>query len=147
MQTATNSEPASNHKKSTSIIADCKAFSGNALAHLRSPRVMCATFCCALTIYYISIPFMYGIDYCHQTFSGVDRHCINLACLEKRNLLENYSLCQESRICWRESHELYEVCLNDECAYAEGYCDNTMAVAFAFVMMPVILCLRSCMRI
>jgi hypothetical protein len=146
IQTETNSDPSGNHKKSTSIIADCHAFSGNALAYLCSPRVLCTTFCCALAIYCISIPFIYGINYCHQTFSGVDRHCINLGCLEKRNLLESYSLCLESRICWRERHKLYDVCLNDECVYAEGYCENTMAVAFTFVMMPVIFCLRSCMR-
>lgn len=144
-QTAPSDDESSDHKAKASIISDCVTFGGNALTYLCSPRVLCAAIFCALTVYYISIPFIYGMEYCHQTFAGVDNHCINLDCLKKRNLLENYSLCQKNRICWREHHKVYDVCLSDECAYAENYCNDTMAVALALVILPFVFCLRSCM--
>lgn len=134
------------NKKKVSTISDYIACGRNALTHCCSIRVACVAAISVIVIYSTFARLTYGLDYCSKAFPGTDSRCMDFNCLKECDLLENYSRCKRDRTCWRENHDQFEDCLNDQCVYATDYCDNTMAFCLVCVVMPLSVCMRMCMR-
>lgn len=126
------------------IVSDYVTFGGNILTHLCSPRAACMGILSVMGIYCILNQLTYGIEYCSKSFPDADGRCIDQICLGNNNLLESYFLCKSDRYCWRENRDRYEICLDDECVYAQSYCDNRIVACLLFMCVPLIICMKNC---
>ena len=129
------------------IVSDYVTFCGNILTYLCSPRTACMGILSVMGIYCILNQLTYGIEYCSKSFPDADGRCIDLNCLKSKDLLDEfYYLCKADRYCWRENHDKYEVCLDDECIIAQKYCDNRIVACFMFMCVPLALCMKRYMH-